>query len=288
LLPVIDEHLGDMKIQVERMDRLLTDLLEYSLVGTVSGLVSMVDPEKVVENVCVLLQLPPGFEVVVEGDLPAVEVISTEFELVLRNLISNAIKHHDWDHGRIAVRGGFDGLDLFFEVSDDGPGIAPDHHQRIFEMFSTLRSRDEVEGSGMGLALIKKIVEGWRGRIAVISDAERRGTTFRFTMNKLGAVYVDIAMLYPRDVGLGVVTALQARHTHQRFVPQPGLAGDVGITQGLVETGQVSAFLPGQGGMENLHSAGSQIVGPGIRHIATQECDPGKHQLVSDCSDESH
>jgi signal transduction histidine kinase len=171
-----------MKIQVERMDRLLTDLLEYSLVGTVSGLVSMVDPEKVVENVCVLLQLPPGFEVVVEGDLPAVEVISTEFELVLRNLISNAIKHHDWDHGRIAVRGGFDGLDLFFEVSDDGPGIAPDHHQRIFEMFSTLRSRDEVEGSGMGLALIKKIVEGWGGRIAVISDAERRGTTFRFTM----------------------------------------------------------------------------------------------------------
>lgn len=182
LLPTIDEHLGDMRTQVDRMDRLLADLLDYSRVGRLPGSVSMVDPEKLSEDVRALLQPPSGFELVVESDLPAVEVISTEFELVLRNLVSNAIKHHDRDRGRIVVRSGHAGASLFFEISDDGPGIAPDYHQRIFEMFSTLRSRDEVEGSGMGLALIKKIVERWGGRISVISNAEERGATFRFTL----------------------------------------------------------------------------------------------------------
>ena len=63
-----------------------------------------------------------------------------------------------------------------------GPGIEPEYHQRIFDMFSTLRSRDEVEGSGIGLALIKKIVERWGGQVSVISVPGERGATFRFTM----------------------------------------------------------------------------------------------------------
>lgn len=71
---------------------------------------------------------------------------------------------------------------MFFEIGDDGPGIASEFHQRIFEMFSTLRSRDEVEGSGMGLALVKKIVEQGGGRITVASIADERGATFRFTV----------------------------------------------------------------------------------------------------------
>jgi two-component system sensor kinase FixL len=180
--PSIDEHLTDMRTQVARMDRLLTDLLEYSRVGRVQGVISTIDSQSVVESVRALLQIPPNFALTVETELPAIEAIPTEFELVMRNLISNAVKHHDRDRGHIAVSGGRDRSDAFFEVRDDGPGIWPEYHQRIFEMFSTLRSRDEVEGSGIGLALIKKIVEGWGGKVSVISQREERGTAFRFTI----------------------------------------------------------------------------------------------------------
>ena len=178
----IAEHLADMRTQVDRMDRLLADLLEYSRIGRARGVISAVDPGSVVENVRALLQMPPNFILTIEADLPVVETIPTEFELVMRNLISNAVKHHDRDQGRIVVRGGYDGTDAFFEVRDDGPGIWPEYHQRIFEMFSTLRSRDEVEGSGIGLALIKKIVERWGGKVSVISRQGERGATFQFTM----------------------------------------------------------------------------------------------------------
>ena len=180
--PEIDEHLGDMTTQVERMDRLLADLLDYSRIGRVPASVMTIDPIEVVDSVRDLLQPPPMFQIEVEGALPAVDAIPTEFELVLRNLIANAIKHHDRDHGRIIIRSGHDGDHVFFEVSDDGPGIAPDYHRQAFEMFSTLQSRDDVEGSGMGLALIKKIVERWGGRVSIRACDEERGATFRFTM----------------------------------------------------------------------------------------------------------
>lgn len=180
--PSIAEHLADMRTQVDRMDRLLADLLEYSRIGRAQGAISAIDPGSVVENIRALLQMPSNFTLTIEADLPVVETIPTEFELVMRNLISNAVKHHDRHRGRIVVRGGYVGADVFFEVRDDGPGIWPEYHQRIFEMFSTLRSRDEVEGSGIGLALIKKIVDRWGGKVSVISKRGERGATFQFTV----------------------------------------------------------------------------------------------------------
>jgi signal transduction histidine kinase len=65
-------------------------------------------------------------------------------------------------------------------VKDDGPGIAPEYHERIFEMFKTLRPRDEIEGSGMGLAIIKKLIELQNGKIWIDSQADKRGTNFIF------------------------------------------------------------------------------------------------------------
>lgn len=181
LIPSVDDHLSDMHKQIDRMDKLLSDLLEYSRAGRGTKKVEKIHPGSVVENVRELLQVPPNFKLSAEANLPAVEANPTEFEIVIRNLISNALKHHDRDHGEIIIRGGYSGNRGFIEVADDGPGIPPEFHERIFEMFSTLRSRDEVEGSGMGLALIKKIVERWGGTVSVLSRAGERGTTFRFT-----------------------------------------------------------------------------------------------------------
>ena len=99
---------------------------------------------------------------------------------MLRNLIGNAIKHHDRAVGHIEISAVEHGDHVEFVVSDDGPGIPPEYHEEIFRMFSTLKPRDVVEGSGMGLAMVRKILEN-RGGTIHVESAEGRGATFRFT-----------------------------------------------------------------------------------------------------------
>jgi signal transduction histidine kinase len=104
-------------------------------------------------------------------------------ETVLRNLLGNAIKHHNRPDGHIQVSAYWPGaaLDMVeFSVQDDGPGMAQEYHERIFELFQTLQPRDQVEGSGMGLAIVKKTVESVGGAITVEST-EGEGTCLRFT-----------------------------------------------------------------------------------------------------------
>jgi signal transduction histidine kinase len=105
-------------------------------------------------------------------------------EMVLRNLIGNAVKHHHREDGRIVIRTRDLGDWLEFLVEDDGPGIHPMYHKRIFELFQTLHPRDQVEGSGMGLAIVKKLVES-QGGIIELDSAEGKGARFRFTWPKL-------------------------------------------------------------------------------------------------------
>ena len=113
--------------------------------------------------------------------LPSIRSERPPLEIVLRNLIENAIKHHHQPGaGVIQVTGRRRGELVEFCVADNGPGIAPQFHERIFEVFQTLRPRDEVEGSGMGLAIVKKTVESAGGAIWVQSAAGE-GTAFFFT-----------------------------------------------------------------------------------------------------------
>ncbi len=117
--------------------------------------------------------------------MPVINSPKVPLELVFRNLVGNAAKHNDCEHGKI----NFEFLDLGkyaqFTIEDDGPGIQPQYHDRIFGLFQTLKSRDEEEGSGMGLALVKRTVEFHGGSIKVISDpSQKRGTTFVFTWPK--------------------------------------------------------------------------------------------------------
>ena len=102
-------------------------------------------------------------------------------EIVLRNLIGNAIKHHPQPStGQVDITAQLQGQWMEFTVKDNGAGIDPAFHERIFEMFRTLQARDEVEGSGMGLTVVKKLVESRGGTIEVISSVGE-GATFRFT-----------------------------------------------------------------------------------------------------------
>jgi signal transduction histidine kinase len=106
---------------------------------------------------------------------------------VFTNLVSNALKYHDHpDTGTVRVSCHEDRSFYTFSVSDDGPGIAPEYHERIFVIFQTLTSRDTLESTGVGLAIVKKIVEGQGGSIHVES-AEGQGARFVFTWPKVVA-----------------------------------------------------------------------------------------------------
>ena len=179
LPPASAQHLQLVNDRVQRMEGLLDDLLEYSRVGR------MVDPPRsftlseVLASVLALSPPKPGFEVVQEGDDVAFVTPRMPFEKVLRNLVGNALKHHDRGAGRVTVSAVRAGDHAEVTVADDGPGIPPEFHERVFRMFQTLRPRDEVEGSGAGLAIVKKTVETFGGQVRVESDG--RGARMVFT-----------------------------------------------------------------------------------------------------------
>jgi signal transduction histidine kinase len=127
--------------------------------------------------------VPPAFRVRLLGDPEPFTTAATPLRTVLQNLINNAVKHHDRKAGNIEIsvheRGNF----YEFRVDDDGPGIPPEHHERIWGMFQTLQPRDKVEGSGIGLALIRRLVQ-YYGGIVGIENRLPRGARFFFTWPK--------------------------------------------------------------------------------------------------------
>lgn len=183
LPPESRTHLVKLRARVQRMEHLLDDLLAYSRAGRVQHEREIVDTGRMLRGMFELLSPPPDFRLVVDGDMPVLETQRVPLETIMRNLLGNAIKHHDRTDGVIRVSAADIGQWFEFSVTDDGPGIASDFHERIFELFQTLQPRDRVEGSGMGLAIVKKTVESMGGRVTVDS-AVGAGATFRFTWPK--------------------------------------------------------------------------------------------------------
>jgi signal transduction histidine kinase len=140
-----------------------------------------VDTTELVHDVTEMIAPPPGFSVKIVGELPVLRIERPPLETVFRNLIGNAIKHHQNPaEGVVEISAHLQGDFVEFAVKDDGPGIDPAFHQRIFEMFQTLKPRDLVEGSGVGLAVVKRSVES-RGGTIWVDSTEGQGATFCFT-----------------------------------------------------------------------------------------------------------
>ena len=178
------EHLRKLRQRIARLDRLLDDLLQFSRAGRMTGDVSQINTGPLVLSVVELLNPPPGFVVVLTSDMPTLTTHKTPLELVFRNLIDNAVKHHHRADGRIEVSAVVRNRVVEFTVRDDGPGIPAEYHEHIFRMFQTLKPRDELEASGIGLAVVKKVVERHGGQITVESS-DGQGTSFRFTWPRL-------------------------------------------------------------------------------------------------------
>jgi PAS domain S-box-containing protein len=176
----VHENLDLLGQRTRRLGRLLDDLLEYSRVGRKIGSLLRIDTNTMVNDMVEMMAPPEGITVRIDGTLPTFTTYSTPFEQVMRNLISNAIKHHPGPTGEITV--GFEQSDEYFvfSVSDDGTGIPQEYAERVFQMFQTLKPRDEVEGSGMGLAIVSRIVEWQGGRVWFEPGPNGKGTTFKF------------------------------------------------------------------------------------------------------------
>jgi signal transduction histidine kinase len=162
------------------METLLENLLTYSRVGRTDTAVSETKLADIFDRIIEVLQPPAHIQVRVEGELPVIVTASAQLEQVLRNLIDNAVKYHDKQSGEVVLSGKREGDFVQFIVRDDGPGILPQFHGKIFELFQTLERRDDVKGTGMGLAIVKRLVERQNCRITVHSEGDGSGTQFRF------------------------------------------------------------------------------------------------------------
>lgn len=177
------EYLALMKNRASRMDALIDGILEYSRVGRVKETQVAVDLNALVADTVQMLAPPPEVSVIVEGTLPTVLGERTRMQQLFQNLVSNAIKHRDKPEGRIVIASADAGDFWQLSVADNGPGIDPRHHERVFQLFQVLTPRDQKESTGVGLALAKRIVELYGGRVWIDSRSGE-GSTFFFTLPK--------------------------------------------------------------------------------------------------------
>ncbi len=167
----------------KRMAGMIDDLLAYSRVETKGNELSMVDMNDVL--VTVLRDLRMGIKEsgasVTNEALPSVTADRRQMAQLLQNLVGNAIKYRSEEAPQIHISAHEDGRDWVFAVADNGIGIDPRYKDRLFQMFQRLHTRDEYEGTGMGLAISKKIIERHGGRIWFESKPGE-GSTFYFSI----------------------------------------------------------------------------------------------------------
>jgi len=178
--PDAKEQLDLLQSRVGRMHDLIDGVLQYSRVGRVHEDLVPVDLNELIPSIVDSLAPPEHVTVVVEPGLPTIECEKTRIGQVFQNLLSNAIKFLDKPQGEVRVSCVEDGEFWRFSVSDNGPGIESRHFDRIFRLFQTLAPRDEFESTGVGLAVVKKVVETYGGRVWVESEPGR-GSTFLFS-----------------------------------------------------------------------------------------------------------
>ncbi|QDR83313.1 sensor histidine kinase [Sporomusa termitida] len=169
--------------RVQRMENLIAGILEYSRIGRIKAAAEPVKVGNLIAEVLEDLAPVGGLRVQFDTEMPEIITARVRLKQVFANLIGNAVRHHNKPDGHIWITVSDLGSWLEFSVADNGPGIAADYHHKIFEIFQTLQPRDTLESTGVGLALVKKIVEGQGGSVRIIS-AEGQGANFIFTWPK--------------------------------------------------------------------------------------------------------
>ena len=178
--PEAHQQMDVLRGRVHRMEAMIDGILEYSRVGRVRTPPKEIDVASLLAETIDLLAPPADVVIEVAPGMPVIVGDPLRLQQVFMNLIGNAIKYNDKPAGVVRIE--WRDADEFveFSVADNGPGIEPQYHEKIFVIFQTLQPRDKVEATGVGLSLVRKIVENSGGTVSVESDVGR-GSTFRFT-----------------------------------------------------------------------------------------------------------
>ena len=182
LSPQLRTYLDQMKGRLSRLEDLINGLLAYARVGRTAQTRESVVVAQLLAEVAELV-VPPDFTLHLGPDMPTFVTDRLGLQQVFTNLLSNAVKYHQRGAGHLAVTCQDVGKCYEFRVQDDGPGIAPEYHQKIFLLFQTLRDRHTAESTGIGLSIVQKIIDEHQGTIRVES-APGQGAAFLFTWPK--------------------------------------------------------------------------------------------------------
>lgn len=168
--------------RLDRMNNLMEGILQYSRIGRIREPEREVDINGMIRNVLATINPPENIRINSEN-LPSVVFEPMRIEQVFRQLIENAVRYNDKPEGLVNISADEEGDFVRFTVSDNGPGIPEKDHDKIFLIFQTLSPKDEVDSVGVGLTLVKKIIELKGGRVWVESKPGQ-GANFHFTVPK--------------------------------------------------------------------------------------------------------
>lgn len=183
LSPKVSEYMELIKSRVSRGENLIQGLLTYARIGKGNSITEEVDVGLLVHEVLENYILRSDFRLKIAPNLPRLRTNKVLLFQVFSNLVGNAIKHNDKEKGYLHIYHKDHETHYEFFIEDNGPGISKQYHDKIFMIFQTLKERDSFESTGVGLAIVKKILDSRNEKIAIDSE-QGRGTLFSFTWKK--------------------------------------------------------------------------------------------------------
>jgi PAS domain S-box-containing protein len=183
LTATTQEQMNLLRRRIDRMSATIDGLLDYARLGGIEDSIEPVAVSELVAEIIETISPPPTFQIAIAKKLPTLYTKRLLLAQVFANLIGNAIKHHDRVDGTLHI-GIAERSDVYeFAIADDGPGIAPEQHDRVFKIFQAVNPQNRSDSTGIGLAIVKKIVTAQGGKIWLESQLGK-GTTFYFTWPK--------------------------------------------------------------------------------------------------------
>jgi PAS domain S-box-containing protein len=179
----IGQQMTQLRDRVQRMEVMIDGLLGYARVGRTDVPIELVSVAELLAEILDSLMPPSTFEITIAADLPTFPTKRLLLSQVFSNLIGNAFKHHDKSNGFIRISCQEQGDFYKFTIVDDGPGIPPEQHDRVFIIFQSTNPQKNPDSTGIGLSIVKKIVETAGGKIW-LESLLGQGTTFYFTWPK--------------------------------------------------------------------------------------------------------
>jgi signal transduction histidine kinase len=181
--PKVQEYLKLIKGRIVRAENFIRGILSYARVDKDQQTKEIVSSFQLLSEIIETIPVKPGIRINLQPSLPELNTERLPLQLIFSNLLTNAINYHDKTDGTVDVYFKDHPNHVEFFVADNGPGIAKHYHEKIFQIFQTLAERDQIESTGVGLAIVKKILDERKQTIRVVSEPGK-GSTFVFTWPK--------------------------------------------------------------------------------------------------------